>query len=253
MKCVKILPILSAYLDEELEEDRSLQVADHLEGCTACRAEFGRLTRLRQKLASLEKIEAPEYLHRLVHLRLEKARQETWRALFRQELEYRWSIIRTTEGLWYLTRLLGSAATFVLFCAIVAAVQPVYVDRPDGDRSALRQQLPQMLMKNLGMSRMDAQRKPIPPSDPQINDLYLLNFSQNASRATHDDSISVVTKIDRTGTAQVQDVLEYSSDNALLSDFRDMIQTARFRPASHNGRAVDSHLVLTFSRISVYD
>ncbi len=253
MKCEKILPILSAYLDEVLEEEGSCRVADHLGGCTACRTEFERLRRLRQKLASLEKVEAPEYLHRLVHLRLEKARRETWRAMLRQALEYRWSIIRTTEGLWYVTRLLGSAATFVLFCAIVAAVQPIYVDRQDADRSALRQQLPQMLMKNLGMSRMEAQRRPIPPSDPQINDLYLLNFSQNASHASHDDSISVVTKVDRMGVAQIQDVLEYSSDNALLSDFSDMIQSARFRPASHNGRAVDSHLVLTFSRISVYD
>jgi hypothetical protein len=253
MRCDKVLPVLSCYLDEMLDENRSSQVAEHLEICSGCSAECARLGRLRRKLASLEKIEAPDFLRRFVQLRLENARQDNWKTVLHDALEHRWSIIRTTEGLWYITRLMGTVATCVLFCAIVAAVQPTYLERQDADRSALRQQLPYMLMKNLGMQQREAQRRPIPPSDPQLNDLYLLNFSQNASHASHDDSISVVTKVDRTGTAQIQDVLEYSSDNALMSDFSDMIQTARFRPASHNGRAVESHLVLTFSRISVYD
>ena len=37
------------------------------------------------------------------------------------------------------------------------------------------------------------------------------------------------------------------------SDFSDMIQSARFRPAIHNGRAVDSRQVRIFSTICVYN
>jgi hypothetical protein len=45
--------------------------------------------------------------------------------------------------------------------------------------------------------------------------------------------------------------LEYPVDDSLLSAFAEMIMSANWRPASRNGRAVDSHLVLTFSRIYV--
>jgi hypothetical protein len=48
-------------------------------------------------------------------------------------------------------------------------------------------------------------------------------------------------------------VLEYPADETLLSEFNRMITSARCRPARQNGRAVDSFLVLTFSKISVYE
>ena len=86
-----------------------------------------------------------------------------------------------------------------------------------------------------------------------IHDLYLLNFGQSASRTSADDSFSVVTVIDRSGTVKISNVLEYPVDKSLLTDFNAMIMSARCRPASQNGRAVDSHLVMNFSKISVYD
>ncbi len=70
---------------------------------------------------------------------------------------------------------------------------------------------------------------------------------------TQDGTISVVTVVDRSGTVKIQNVLEYPADNNLLTKFNDMIESARARPASQNGRAVDAHLVMTFSKISVYD
>ena len=57
----------------------------------------------------------------------------------------------------------------------------------------------------------------------------------------------------RSGAAKIQNVLEYPADSTLLDNFNNMLISARCRPASHNGRAVDSHLVLSFSKISVYD
>ncbi len=257
MKCETAVKNLSLMVDDALEEGQARLVSGHLSHCTDCRDELEHLTRLRRSLRALDKVEAPPYLRHLVQLRLETEKRETWRFRLREALEYWWSKIRTTEGIWYFTRLMGTAATFILFFSIVAAVKPLYMDpaaERNGATQALRQQLPLNVLKNLGLTPLEAQKRPISPSDPQINDLYLLNFGESASRTgKRDDTFSVVAVVDRSGSAKVQGVLEYPADSAWLSDFNSMIETARYRPASHNGRAVDSHLVMTFSKISVYD
>ncbi len=68
-----------------------------------------------------------------------------------------------------------------------------------------------------------------------------------------DDSFSVVTMVDRSGSAKLQSVIETPSDKTLLSDFNEMISSARCRPARENGQAVPSRLVLTFSKIFVHE
>ena len=158
------------------------------------------------------------------------------------------------EGLWLATRLAGTTASFVLFFALYTAMSPLYMT-PNGRAAwtSLQQQLPQSVLRNLGLVPVEAQRRPISPSDPTINDLYLLNFGQSVSRRGADDSFSVVTVVDRSGAAKIQNVLEYPADSTLLDNFNSMLISARCRPASLNGRAVDSHLVMSFSKISVYD
>jgi hypothetical protein len=59
--------------------------------------------------------------------------------------------------------------------------------------------------------------------------------------------------VDSSGAATVQNILEYPADDSLLSDFTEMINSAGWRPASQNGRAVNSPLVLTFTKIYVYN
>jgi hypothetical protein len=145
------------------------------------------------------------------------------------------------------------------FLVLSSAMSPIYIDLPvqiserGGNAQQIRQQLGVSVLKSLGLLTKEAQRRPISPSEAMINDLYLLNFGQSASRATSDDSFSVVTMVDRSGAATIQNVLEYPADSTLLYNFNSMLVSARCRPASQNGRAVNSHLVLTFSKISVYD
>jgi hypothetical protein len=260
MKCKEVLTDLSPYVDEMLETFRAVQLSNHLNGCASCRAQYDRLLQLRRKLNGLGAVNAPPYLRHLVELRLQNARQDTWRTWLRETWEYRWSRIRTTERMWFLTRITGTVATCVLFMLIsVAAMSPIYLqfNPPTRERGGLHpnvsQQLGLSVLKNLGLRPVEAQKRPISSSEPRINDLYLLNFSQSASRTSQDDNVSVVTVVDRSGAATVQDVLEYPADSELLSEFNTMIQSARYRPASQNGRAVDAHLVMTFSKISVYD
>lgn len=256
MKCDRVLRWLSEFLDEVLDGERTFQVSQHLEQCAGCRKEFQRLATLRKKLTSLGTVHAPDYLQHLVKLRLNNEKQNTLRVRLRDALEYRWSVIRTTEGMWYWTRILGTVMTSLFFIMIVASMNPIYLDQNSEGGPlppAYRQQLAGSVLKNLGLIPKEAQRRPISPSDPTINDLYLLNFGQSVSRSGKDDTLSVVTVVDRSGAVKIQNVLENPEDKALLNSFNSMLTNARCRPASVNGRAVDSHLVLAFTKISVYD
>jgi putative zinc finger protein len=259
MRCQEVIKLLSPFFDEVLETDIAVGVSAHLRQCPGCMRELERLNSIRRQLKSLGRTEAPDYLHHLLQLRLSNAEQDTWRARLRDALEYRWSRIRTTEGIWFLTRILGTAMTFFFFFTLSSAMNPILLDirsqAPEkGSMSqTLRQQLVFNILKNLGLIPLEAQKKPISPSDPMINDLYLLNFGESAMRSGDDDTFSVVTMVDRSGAAKIQNVLEYPADRTLLTDFNSMLISARCRPAIQNGRAVDARMVMSFSKIYVYD
>ncbi len=258
MGCERFAKLLSGFLDEVLESKQARSVAEHLEECSGCRKELERLEKLRRVLGSMSTVEAPDYLHHLVKLRIASANDLRWTTSIREGLEYRWSRIRTTGSLWYVTRLLGTVATCVLFIAITAAIRPLYFDlSPESDRTwmnpLMAQQLKLGVLGKLGMTPLEAQKRPISPSEPQINDLCLLNFAQSASSAGSDGTLSVFASVDRTGSAKIQGVLEHPADSAMLVHFNTMLQSTRCRPASQNGKAVDSHLILTFTQVTVYD
>jgi len=258
MNCRAVTKHLSLLLDERLESEFAVEVSEHLWSCRKCNREFMRLSRLRQQLHSLRRVPAPQYLRHLVRLHIAEAQNDYVVKRLREFLELRWSRIRTTERLCYVARFLGTASAFVFFFALCSAMNPIYIDLRDralerGPSQNLRQNLGVYVLKNLGLVPVEMQRKPISSSEPMINDLYLLKFGESASRTGSDDSFSVFTVVDRSGSAKIQNVLEYPADSRLLHSFNHMLSSAQLRPASQNGRAVDSHLVLSFSKICVYD
>jgi hypothetical protein len=249
---------MSLFLDGDLEAELAREASRHLDECPGCNREFARLRTLRHRLRSLPQVPAPEYLESLVRKKISAAHELSWRNRWRAELEYRWSRIRTTEGIWYVTRTAGIMATVILFMMISSAMSPLDLavapplpKWPTLSPNARYQQLGMGVLRNLGVTSLEAQRIPISPQEPKINDLNLVNFGQNASRNAVDDTVSIVTVVDRSGNARIQDILEYPEDEALLDEFASMILSAYWRPASRNGRAVDSRLVLTFSRVLV--
>ena len=167
MRCEHVSKLLSLLLDEVLGEEQAKGVTGHLEECSGCRREFARMARLRQALGSLGNVKAPEYLRHLVELRIASIQDRRWTFLVREELEYRWSKIRTTDSLWYMTRLMGTVATFVLFIAITAAIKPIYFDLTTqvSDRTwttpAMAQQLKWGVLGRLGMTPLEAQKRRI--------------------------------------------------------------------------------------------
>ncbi len=66
----------------------------------------------------------------MVMARIAAERQSTLRASLRSAIEYRWSRIRSIDGLWYLTRLAGAAATCLFFLLISVAVNAGVLQHP---------------------------------------------------------------------------------------------------------------------------
>jgi anti-sigma factor RsiW len=254
MSCKKVLPLLSEFFDGVLDDDTSIQVSLHLNQCIRCRKEFNSLSALHDRLRSVERPQAPEYLRSLVQHRLTR---EPVRVRVRNELERWWSIIRTTETMWYATRALGTAAACVFFLTISTAITPLYMQAGAtvSQRDSLTFEDGRQVNRQLGKIFGVPQPMPVKNgrSDPAaINPKYLTGFGENDS-GKDEESLSVLAMIDSSGAAKVESVIRSPADETLLTKFKTMLAGARFRPASENGQAVPAPLILTFSRILVSD
>jgi hypothetical protein len=267
MLCERVLPLLSEFFDEVLDQDRAVQVSQHLGRCIPCRREFNRLSDLHTKLKSLAQVQAPEYLHSLVLHRLAK---EPWRARMRNELGRYWSIIRTTETMWYATRVMGTILASVFFFLLPSAITPytgVEAQDPQrtsitpayyclGQQPAYRNNVSRSLTKKLGMASSQIQSQPGRSAPAALNPLYLVEYGDSVSRtgeAGQDDNVSISATVDSSGAAKVETVLERPSDKTLLASFRGLISSARFRPEIKNGQTVSSTVVFTFTKVFVSD
>jgi len=259
MNCNHVLRELSGFADEVLAPRETVLISQHLDSCESCRQEYKRLELLRKRLETLERSPAPDYMWHMVRRRIAAAPHEVLSNRLRDAIELLWARIRHTEGIWYWTRILGTALTCFLFVGITSARNPSYINYAEGiqDNGAtlwtIRQQLPASVLRNLGIISVDTMRRPIKSSNPMINDLYLLNFGKSIASEGKDDSFSVVAIVDRSGAAKIGNVLEYPKDENLLYHLNDMISSARCRAATQDGRAIEAPMVLTFNKISVYD
>jgi hypothetical protein len=263
MLCEKVLPLLSEYFDEVLDADTAIQVSQHLGQCPGCQKELDDLSAIHGKLGSLKGIRAPEYLRDLVRLRLANVNQDRWRVRIQDALERRWSIIRTTEGMWYMTKALGIIMASVFFFLIPHSIDPLEIvassSMPERRvyTSAEKKQVALNVVAKLGMLPKEDLKELKKPRQPEtkaaIHDQYLSEFGQSISQDGNDYDLAVVTYVDRRGQGIVQNVLEHPNAQSFLNSFNKVISSGRFAPARENGEAVPSHMLLMFSKISVYE
>lgn len=254
MLCRKVLSRLSEYIDEVLDPDTAVQVFQHLDHCENCRKEFDSLAMIQQKLRSLPAVQTPNYLRSLVQIRLSAGRKEPISARIRNVLERRWSIIRTTEGIWYWTRALGTVMTTIFFILIASVVTPYYmnVEAHPIDWKPRSIDYSQQVMKNVS-KKLGINTPQAPPSriNPAINILCLLRLGQSVPPSDNDDNVSLLYAVDTDGAAKMQGVVEYPRNRELLSRVNEMITNSPFRPASKNGKAVPSQMLIMYNSISI--
>jgi hypothetical protein len=259
MLCKKVISLLSEYYDDSLDDNLSIEVTHHLDRCSGCRGEYEQLAALHGKLRSMKRVCPPEYLYGLVQHRIAMTKSNPWHTRLQNELARRWSLIRTIGRMWYITRALGTVMTGILFFLVTSSIiSPLYVvDARTVERnvptSLYGQQVGRALLAKFGMIPAQPSELFVTKHGPAINDLYFLNFVQNITWTSSNDTFSVITVVDQSGSATIENILEYPQDGALLQSFYEMITTAQCRPASRNGKAVSSHMILTFDKVSVYD
>jgi hypothetical protein len=263
MLCKKVLPLLSEYFDEVLDTETAIQVSQHLDQCARCRKELSGLSAVHDKLKTLSGVRAPEYLYDLVEQRCINLSKHGWRIEFRNALERRWSLIRTTEATWYMTKALGAVMASVFFLLIPYTINPLEVaasptmlerhvyTRAEKQRVALN------VVANLGMLPKGAKNEITKPRQPAvksaIHDQYLSNFAGTIAQDGSDYDFSVITYVDRSGQGKVQNVLEHPNAQSFLNSFNKVVSSGRWTPARENGEAVPSHMLLMFSKISVFE
>lgn len=254
MLCEKVLPLLSEYFDEVLDADLSVQVSQHLGQCVRCRKEFDSFAALHTRLRSIKRVQAPEYLRSLMQHRLTR---EPWQELLKNELSRYWSIIRTTEAMWYTTRALGTVMAFLFFIMISSAITPYYIraDSPVNTTgwASLRPEVGASVLKNLGIPQLPL--KTAGRSDPaSVNDQTLNKVGQSISETAADyERITVLIGVDRIGLGKLESVMDHPNADSFKSDLGRVVSSVRFAPGRRNGEAISSYVVLSFSKISVYD
>jgi hypothetical protein len=253
MLCEKVLPLLSEFFDEVLDPDLSVQVSQHLGQCIPCRKEFDSFAALRTKLRSVKRVQAPDYLRSLMQHRLTS---EPWQERLKNELLRYWSIIRTTEAMWYTTRALGTVMSFLTFIMISSAITPYYIpaDSPVNTTgwALLRPEVGASVLKSLGIPQLPL--KTAGRSDPaSVNDQTLNKVGQSISETDDYERITLLVGVDRDGLGTVESVVDHPNADSFKSNIGKVVSSIRFAPGRRNGEAIPSYVVLSFSKISVYD
>ena len=142
MVCSTVSKRLSEFFDGVLDDGMSIQISQHLKQCENCRRELETLSKLHEKLNSLKRIPAPEYLHHLVQTRLSERKNNTWGRQIKDAFALRWSRIRTTEVQFYWTRALGIAMTTFFLFVISGSIDRFYPGSasPTYERSAINKE-----------------------------------------------------------------------------------------------------------------
>ena len=258
MVCNKVSKLLSEYFDGVLDTEASVQISQHLKQCQNCRKELDSLSALHDRLKSSAKIQAPDYLYNLVQMRLENKGKTTCHDRFKDAIALRWSRIRSTEFQFYWTRALGTVMAAFFFCVISSGIDPFYleyvppVSNPGIFSQEYRYSARLTISKNLGRFPIE-QYKRNDQVHAAINEQYLDHIGTIGFKATDKEEFSVGIMVDRSGTAQIENGLEPTQDRDLLNSLNNVLESARCRPASMNGKTIASPLFLIFNQISVYE
>lgn len=255
MLCNTVSKRLSEFFDGMLDDEMSVQVSQHLKQCESCRKELDALSGLHERLNSLTRIQAPEYLYHLIQTRLLEKKNNTWIRQIKDALAFRWSRIRTTGGQFYWTRALGVAMTAFFLFVISSSIDPFYhgsvqASERDGNDKEYSQKVQNEFSRNLGMFQIALAEKQYGAA---LNEEYLLDFGENVTSESDEDALTVLTEIDNVGMAKKMNVIESPYDRGLLDSFNDMISLARFRPGYKDGQTVSSHMVLKYLKTTVYN
>jgi hypothetical protein len=262
MSCKEVSKLLSEFFDGVLDADMSARVSQHLKRCEKCRKELDSLSILHGRMSSMEKLQAPDYLYQLVQNRLTDKKKNSWRNQLKDALAFRWSRIRTTEVQFYWTRILGTLmATLCFSFVIVTAIDPFsggHTMQAAGQitiSNEYRLEFIYSIWEIWGRPPFEKIKKD-GQIGPEMDRQSLAKIGklpvESDSDAKENENFSVLLGVDNKGKGKLNKVIDMPENRDLLPSLNNLIEGARYRPASMNGRSVSSLLFLIFNNVTVF-
>ena len=220
--CGHVQDRLSDYLDGAVSGLEMRRIADHLEHCPVCTAEFALAQALQHSLSSLGQTRPPADLSLRLRLAISHERERNWSSRL-DRLSLAWQnalrplLFQASAGLACALILIGS---IVFLLGVVAPTQTVMAnDEPLGAMTA-----PHYLYSVVGIH---------PVVTP------------------HDDTIVVEAFVNARGQVYDYRIVSGPVNSEVHAQVADRLLASVFRPASVFGMPIRGHIILTYSGVSV--
>jgi hypothetical protein len=217
MKCTQSQALFSSYLDGAMSGVEMREVSEHLDDCTACRAEYGMLESTRALVSSLGPRQAPPELAFKIRIALSSERSHGWRQFLQGQM------MQWQHG--FRTFMLPATAGVVTAVFFFGALMGFLVAPPV---SASADDVPTNLYT-----------PPRPLSSPSIDELNL------------DSPIMIETDVDTNGRVQNYRIISGRDDAQIREQLNRALLFTFFAPAQSFGRPVPGKVVISFSRVHV--
>jgi anti-sigma factor RsiW len=249
--CSSIRSQFSSYLDGALTGVAMQKIAAHLDGCTACSAEFAAWRKMQEALADLGPAKAPADLA----LRLRVALSQEQARTPRQSLarwQVRWQntvapfLLRASAGFASAVLLIGSAA---LLIGAFASPEPVEArDEPAGAATS-----PRFLYSMIESNAPQSSPQSGVDGDPVVPGTQGLKAQNGAPLPSADGSSSIVVEAYVNGQGRVYDyrIISGPDNAASRAQVENLLLFSVFEPARVFGEPVRGVAVLSFSGVSV--
>lgn len=218
--CVAAQAAFSSYLDGALSGVEMGQVADHLEGCARCAAEFEAWREVQAALGQLGPAKAPAELQRQLQTAIGMERERGTYLPLAGRVARMWRtsiapVVPQVAG--------GLAAAVLLLGGLFRLFGPGVTVQANDD----------------GMAHLIAPHylySQVPPM---------------AVETGRDVPVLVEAKVDTSGRVYDYTILDGPTDAAVRRQVEQNLLTSVFRPATVFGAPVDGHVMLTYTGVSV--
>ena len=220
--CCSVRASLSEYLDGAVTGVEMQQIADHLEGCSGCAAEFALIRRMQETLAELGTPRVPADLSLRLRLAISREGRRSWtsrleRATLQWQNAFRPLVMQACAGMAATVLFLG---TILFLLGAMSAANPVMAnDEPLGAMTAPH---------------------------------YLYSMTEIQPVTTAEDSTIVVeASINARGQVYDYRIVSGPQDEAVRHQIVDRLLASVFRPASVFGVPVRGHVLVAYAGVLV--
>lgn len=220
MKCTKTKPNLSSYLDGALAAAEMRGVQAHLNECSICRGELGKLSATQKVIAGLGRKQAPADLALKLRVKLSQSVAEKRRSPL-DGLMVRW---QNAVNAFMVPATAGAITAVIMFGLLFGMLVPVQLSA-NNDVPTLLYTAPQLTSSPFGIDVMG-----------------------------HADSQSLVIEAYIDSNGRVQDYRILSAPETateILPELKNMLIFTQFRPATSFGQPTSGRAILTFNQVNV--